>query len=116
MGTASTFQADPGHIDYTPGSAVAVGDVVVRGSLFCVADRPIAANTQGALAIEGVFTLPKSTSVSVSQGDVVYWTGSAITTAANSGGQSPTAYDRAGFAAAAETQAATTVKVILNYG
>lgn len=116
MGTASLYQAgDPGHIDYTPVSAVAVGDVVVLGSLFCVADRPIPAGKLGAVAIEGVFVLPKKTGA-IGQGVVVYWDGSQITTSANSGGSSPTSYDRAGFAAEAAASGDATVKVVLNYG
>lgn len=108
MGTASTYQADPGHIDYTPVSAVAVGDVVVLGDLFCVADRPIPAGKLGALAIEGAFVLPKDSST-ISAGDTVYWDGSAIT----SGGSGT---DRAGFAIADAATGATTVKVLINYG
>jgi predicted RecA/RadA family phage recombinase len=38
-------------IDYTPGSAVAAGAVVVQGDFVGVAKTPIAANTPGALAV-----------------------------------------------------------------
>lgn len=109
MGTASTYQADPGHIDHTPVSAVAVGDVVVLGDLFCVADRPIPAGKLGALAIEGAFILPKDSST-LSAGDTVYWTGSAIS---SSGGSGTT---RAGWAIADAATGATTCKVLINYG
>ena len=34
-------------VDYTPGSDVAAGDVVVQGELVGVARTPIAANTAG---------------------------------------------------------------------
>jgi predicted RecA/RadA family phage recombinase len=110
MGTASTYQMDPDHIDYTPSSAVAVGDVVILSNLFCIADRPIAANVKGALAISGAFTLPKA-SGAISQGAVVYWDAGAgnITTTATSN-------TRAGWAAEAAASGDSTAKVIINYG
>ena len=40
------------NVDYTPGSAVTAGDVVVQGDLVGVAKLDIAANRQGALAVE----------------------------------------------------------------
>lgn len=117
MGTASLYQAGDGHIDYTPGSAVAVGDVVQLGDLFCIADRPIAANKLGALAIEGVFTLPKATGA-VTQGATLYWdhVNSKITTAADDGGSPKVSFKRAGWAYAAQDSGDATVKVVINYG
>lgn len=109
MATAQTYQTDPGHIDHTPVSAVAVGDVVVVGDLFCVADRAIAAGKLGALCVEGAFVLPKDSS-NIAAGATVYWDGSAITTTSGSG------TSRAGFAIAAAGTSATTVKVMINYG
>lgn len=113
MGTAQTYQADPGHIDYTPGSAVAVGDVVQLGDLFCVADRPIAAGKLGAVAVEGAFILPKA-SGAISQGATVYWDATAgnVVTSAGQGGVNK----RAGFAAEAAASGDSSVKVIINYG
>jgi len=110
MGLAQTYQYDPDHIDYTPGSAVGVGDIVQLGDLFCVADRPIAANVKGALAVEGAFILPKAGSGAISQGATVYWdaTNSVITTT-SSGNK------RAGFAIEAAASADVTVKVAINY-
>lgn len=55
-------------IDYTPGAAVASNAVVVLGILLGVAVADIAANTTGALAIEGVFDLPKKATVAVTAG------------------------------------------------
>ena len=97
-------------LDYTPSSAVAAGDVVVLGDLVTVAPRAIAANALGAVAIEGVFTLPKA-SGAISQGVIVYWdaTNSNITTTAGSN-------KRAGKAAYAQASGDTTVKVLLNQG
>lgn len=96
------------YIDYTPGSAVAVGDVVVLGSVVAVAPRPIAANELGSVAVEGVFSVAKQTgaSTAVGQGDIVYWDGSQAVT----GSAGNTAM---GFATEAAADADATVKVKL---
>ena len=106
---ASYFQ-DGDLIDYMPSSAVAAGDVVVLNDLVTVAPRPIAANALGAVAVEGVFVLPKA-SGAIGQGAIVYWdaTNSNITTTAGSN-------KRAGKAAYAQASGDATVKVLLNQG
>jgi predicted RecA/RadA family phage recombinase len=68
----ATFVHDGKSIDYTPGADVAAGTVVVQGELVGVARTPIAANTLGSLAVEGVFDFAKATG-----------TGTAITAGAN---------------------------------
>ena len=74
MATA-TFIHDGNAIDYTPGSAVAAGDVVVQGDLVGVAKQPIAADALGALAVRGVFDFPKATGggSAITAGAKVYW-------------------------------------------
>ena len=74
MATA-TFTHDGNSIDYTPGSDVAAGDVVVQGELVGVAKTPIAANALGALAVTGVFDFPKATGggTAITAGANVYW-------------------------------------------
>ena len=74
MATA-TFIHDANAIDYTPGSDVSAGDVVVQGELVGVAKTPIAANALGALAVTGVFDSPKTTGVgeAITVGSKVYW-------------------------------------------
>ena len=73
MATA-TFIHDGNAIDYTPGSDVAAGDVVVQGELVGVAKTPIAANALGALAVAGVFDLPKASGDGgIAAGAEVYW-------------------------------------------
>jgi predicted RecA/RadA family phage recombinase len=64
------------QIDYTPGSAVKAGSVVVIGTLPIIADNDIAANALGALAAEGVYAVAKDTST-FSAGDAVYWNATA---------------------------------------
>jgi predicted RecA/RadA family phage recombinase len=104
------YYADGDLVDYTPSAAVAAGDVVILNDLVAVAPRPIAANKLGAVAVEGIFILPKA-SGSIGQGAIVYWDATAgnITTTSSSN-------KRAGKAAEAAASADTTVKVLLNIG
>ncbi len=60
MATAR-FIHDGDSIDYTPGAAVAAGDVVVQGDLIAVAKLDMAAGQLGALATVGVFDVTKAT-------------------------------------------------------
>lgn len=71
----AVFVQEGHQVDYTPGSAVAAGDVVVQGDLIGVAKQPIAANQLGALAVRGVFDFPKATGggSAISAGATVYW-------------------------------------------
>jgi predicted RecA/RadA family phage recombinase len=71
----ATYVQDGKTIDYTPGSNVAAGDVVVQGDLVGVATRPIAANALGALAVSGVLDFDKDTgsAAAISAGANVYW-------------------------------------------
>ncbi len=71
----ATFVHDGASIDYTPGSAVAAGDVIVQGELVGVARTPLAANTLGSLAVAGVFDFAKATGggTAISAGANVYW-------------------------------------------
>ena len=73
------------NIDYTPMADVAAGAVIVQGELIGVAKRPIPANTQGSLAVSGVFDFPKA-AVAIGIGVNVYWSATALqatTTATN---------------------------------
>jgi len=74
MATAQFIQ-DGRYIDYTPGSAVTAGDVIVQGDLIGIAKGDIAANKPGALAVEGVYDFPKATGVGtgIAVGATVYW-------------------------------------------
>ena len=71
----ATFVQDGRYVDYTPGSAVSAGAVVVQADLVGVAVRDIPANTLGVLSVEGVFTFPKATgaSTAIAVGTTVYW-------------------------------------------
>jgi predicted RecA/RadA family phage recombinase len=63
------------HIDYTPATAVAAGDVVVQnGRVAGVANVDIEAGRQGALAVEGVFDFTKlNVGTSFTVGENLYW-------------------------------------------
>jgi len=76
---ANDFEATRVHegdnIDYTPsGAAVSAGEVLMVGTLLCVAARDIADGELGTLQTEGAFRIKKETgSVSFALGDPVYW-------------------------------------------
>ena len=71
----ATFVHDGKSIDYTPGSDVTAGDVVVQGELVGVAKVDIPASTLGALAVVGVFDFPKATGAGtgIAAGANCYW-------------------------------------------
>jgi len=74
MATATYVQAG-NMVDYTPGSNVSAGDVIVQADLVGVAVDDIAANRKGALYVEGVFDVPKDTTSTsaLAAGTIVYW-------------------------------------------
>lgn len=84
--TPALFFKQGDVIDYTPGSAVTAGDVIVLGTIIAVATQDIAANAKGALTITGIFKFPKTTDT-FTAGDAVYWDadGSPVTGTASSG-------------------------------
>lgn len=55
------------------GAAVASGEVVVVGSMVCVALGAIAIGANGELSTEGVWEVAKETPLVINQGDKVYW-------------------------------------------
>lgn len=71
----ATFVSHGTAIDYTPGSDLASGAVVVQGDLVGVTVRPITADTLGSLTIEGVLDFAKATGVAsgIAVGVDVYW-------------------------------------------
>ncbi len=85
---AARYIQDDDSVDYTPGTAVTAGDVVVQGDLVGVAKIDIAANKLGALAVEGIFDFPKSTAggSAIAAGTTVYWSAGAQQATATSAG------------------------------
>ena len=85
MAQATLVHGKPLMVDYTPGSAVSAGDVVVIGAIPYVAHTDIPANTLGAVAAHGgVYDL--TAAGNYAPGAKVYWNDSAnkITTATGS--------------------------------
>jgi predicted RecA/RadA family phage recombinase len=62
-------------MDYTPPADVAGGEVVVVGEIVGVAPVAIPAGNFGALALHGVFAMPKATGggTAIPAGTRVYW-------------------------------------------
>jgi predicted RecA/RadA family phage recombinase len=69
----ATFSHEGKTIDHTPSGALAAGDVVDLGTSVGIAVTAIAANTQGALTIEGVFDFAKFVDEVIAVWDVMYW-------------------------------------------
>ena len=95
-------------LDYTPGSAVSAGDVVLLTDLLTVATHDIPANVLGAVAYSGVYELAKATGA-IALGAAVYWdaVNSNVTTT-SSGNKF------AGHATKAAVSGDTVVEVLLN--
>jgi predicted RecA/RadA family phage recombinase len=114
---ATRYQSSGDVIDYTPGSAVTGGDVIVLGSVVGIATQDIAANAKGSLALEGVFKVPKITGVNA-VGTLIYWdpTGNPVNGTAGSGAATSTAgsLKQLGYVAEASLSADETVKVVLS--
>jgi len=70
--TPATTYSDDGTIDYTPGSAVTAGDVVVLGGIIGIATSDIAAGAKGSLSVEGIKKVPKTTAAWI-VGLPVHW-------------------------------------------
>ena len=68
-------------------SAVSSGDYVVVGAIRGVAAYDAAQGEPVEVATEGVFTLPKVAADVVAAGDLLYWTGTACTKTAGTGGK-----------------------------
>jgi predicted RecA/RadA family phage recombinase len=95
------------YLDYTAGSAIAAGDVVVIGSLVAVAPRPIASGETGAVAVDGVYSMPCASGATGAQGSAISWY-------ATSGVAHATTGTAAGKLAKARAASDTTVHVLLN--
>lgn len=111
----AVYVQEGASIDYTPGSAVSAGNVVIQNDLVGIAILDIAANELGALAVQGVFDVVKE-NVAISAGANVFWrpTGDPYTGTADSGAASPVGGTKyLGKAVAAASSTDTTVRVRL---
>lgn len=73
VGEADFVHGNPLMVDYTPGSAVSIGDVVVLGQVPYVAHRAIAAGEKGALAAGGGVYEGITDGSLDTPGALVYW-------------------------------------------
>jgi predicted RecA/RadA family phage recombinase len=114
MPPIATYRAPGAVIDYTPsGADVAAGDVVVLGEIVAIATQPIADGELGALAVEGIFDIPKvsGSSTAIAAGETVYWD------AGNDEGTSDDdsgANKKAGFAVADTVDGDTSIRIKLS--
>jgi len=63
---------DGDTIDYTPGSDVYGGDIVLVGTVPCFVPQDIASGVKGAVSCGGTYRVPKTTDT-FTAGDAVYW-------------------------------------------
>lgn len=72
MAEATLSHGSPLMVDYTPGSAVTAGQVVILGEMVCVCHTAIPADTLGALAVYGgVYEVTADAAISANKN--VYW-------------------------------------------
>ena len=102
------FIHDGDVVDYTPGTDVAAGAIVVLNDLIGITKRDIKANTLGALAVVGVFDVDKVLANTFAIGAKVYWDATAGKATSNASGT--TLLGKAILAAAANS---TSVRVLL---
>lgn len=69
----ATFYQEGKVIDYTAANGLSVGQVVSLTNLVGVAMNDIASGAVGAVAIEGVFTMPGASGITAAIGDKLYW-------------------------------------------
>ena len=103
------FVQDGDVLDYTPGSNVANGKMVVIGVRVGIALAAIAANTTGPLAVDRVFSYAKLSTDVVAQGALLYYDAANDRLTVTASGNT-----LAGYAAAAAGNGATTVNIRLN--
>lgn len=74
---ATPYQESSRFIDYTAGSDIAVGDVVVLGKFLCgVAVANIANGAVGVIDTEGLCKVDAVNNLAFAVGDVLYWNAS----------------------------------------
>ena len=107
------FVHDGKSIDYTPGSDVSAGDIVIQGDLVGISKLDIAAGALGALATEGIFDIVKEGGggVTFAIGDEVFWDADNSVAVATAAGNT-----WLGYCVIAAVDADTAVRTRLNPG
>ena len=104
-------------LDYTNATndTIEAGSVITIGERIGIAGTDIEPGAVGSIHVVGCFEIAKSeASEVIAQGASVYFDGTGITCSADDGGTPPTAYAKAGYAAAASSATDTAVLVKLN--
>jgi len=115
----STNYIEEGEVlHHVAAAAISSGDVVALHDCIGIALTDIASGATGAVKITGVFQLPKTTGVTIAQGEKVDFDASAGTAGEVSTGITPASGDvqNFGVAAAAAASGDTTINVKLEPG
>ena len=59
----ATYVQDGRIADYTPGSDVSAGDVILQNSLFGISSQNIDASELGSITVDGIFDVVKVTGI-----------------------------------------------------
>lgn len=106
----TTKFVQPGDvIDYTAGSNIVAGQVVLIGARIGVALQDIANGKVGSVAMTGVFTINKLSTDVVAAGALLYWDNSNSRLTVTSSGNT-----LAGYAVAAAGNGVATVNIKIN--
>ena len=113
---ATNYSSQGCVIDYTAGSAITSGDVVIVGQQIGIALVDIANGATGSVALDGVFSVPKVSAAVIAQGESVIYDLSAL--AFDDNAATPATGDVSGCCVAVEAAGAavTTIKIKLNVG
>lgn len=109
--STSTYVQKGDIIDYTPGSNVSAGDIVVFGELIGQVTVDALANTPVGLRVEGVISAPILGTDTPAVGTKLYWDAgnTRLTTTAST-------HKQAGWAVEAKASGPTTIKCRLGKG
>jgi predicted RecA/RadA family phage recombinase len=113
----AVFIQEGAAVDYTPASAVVAGQVVVQVNLVGIAKEAIAANTLGALSVEGIFDVDQAAEI-IPAGAAVYWDadGNSVSGTAGAGAATATATGNTFMGFAQAVTAATDSYVRISLG
>lgn len=115
---ATNYVGEGKVIDYTAGAAISAGDTVVIGTvsgMLGIALTDIANGDTGAVAVEGIFTIPKVSGAVFAQGDQVLLDVSVTPDSVDDNSATPATGDFwCGTAAVAGANGETTAQIKLN--
>lgn len=111
---ATNYVQEGNVVEFTAGSAISSGDVVVIGGLLGVALADVANGAVGQAQVSGVFTLPKVSAAVIAAGERVQWDVSA--TGIEDAAATPASGDlvNCGIAMEAAGNGVTEIDILLN--